>query len=250
MDVDVETQSTKPDAMDVEEKEGRFLLGSPTFVELEGGRFKCEETGHELVAREMESYGKSKHCRLALIDAALRQKKAPLNFFKQDQTSKSKLICKLTGDTINKSEEHIWKFISGKRFQKQIEKKEAERDDKSSPKLSKLTKRSVKDMPNGTYENESKEKKPKIENNSDSEEANFWVPPVGDRWDHDNGNDRWEDSANPGEEGDECALPAGAEEDEIDLIEFEDLPTRTKRTSVAVGPSSFACRKKKNKRRP
>ncbi|XP_068639332.1 uncharacterized protein [Aristolochia californica] len=193
MDVDVETQSTKPDAMDVEEKEGRFLLGSPTFVELEGGRFKCEETGHELVAREMESYGKSKHCRLALIDAALRQKKAPLNFFKQDQTSKSKLICKLTGDTINKSEEHIWKFISGKRFQKQI---------------------------------------------------------VGDRWDHDNGNDRWEDSANPGEEGDECALPAGAEEDEIDLIEFEDLPTRTKRTSVAVGPSSFACRKKKNKRRP
>lgn len=28
----------------------------------------------------------------------------------------SKLICKLTGDTVNKSEEHIWKHINGKRF--------------------------------------------------------------------------------------------------------------------------------------
>lgn len=28
----------------------------------------------------------------------------------------SKLVCKLTGDTINKSEEHIWKHINGKRF--------------------------------------------------------------------------------------------------------------------------------------
>lgn len=28
----------------------------------------------------------------------------------------SKLICKLTEDTINKSEEHIWKHINGKRF--------------------------------------------------------------------------------------------------------------------------------------
>lgn len=33
---------------------------------------------------------------------------------------RSKLICKLTGDTINKSEEHIWKHISGKRFQHKL----------------------------------------------------------------------------------------------------------------------------------
>ncbi|XP_068665268.1 uncharacterized protein [Aristolochia californica] len=187
MDVDAETQNPTPHAMEVEEKEGRFLLGSPTFVELGDGRFKCVETGHELPAREMESYGNSKRCRLGIIDSAIRLKKAPLNFFKQDPASKSKLICKLTGDSINKSEEHIWKHISGKRFQKQI---------------------------------------------------------VGNRWDNDQGNDRWEDSANPGKEGDEYELP---EEDESDLMESEDLPTRTKRTSVAVGPSSYASRKKKNK---
>lgn len=28
----------------------------------------------------------------------------------------AKLICKLTGDTVNKNEEHIWKHINGKRF--------------------------------------------------------------------------------------------------------------------------------------
>jgi len=28
----------------------------------------------------------------------------------------SKLICKLTGDNVNKSEEHIWKHMNGKRF--------------------------------------------------------------------------------------------------------------------------------------
>ncbi|XP_068665267.1 uncharacterized protein [Aristolochia californica] len=244
MDVDAETQNPTPHAMEVEEKEGRFLLGSPTFVELGDGRFKCVETGHELPAREMESYGNSKRCRLGIIDSAIRLKKAPLNFFKQDPASKSKLICKLTGDSINKSEEHIWKHISGKRFQKQIEKKEAERDEKSSHKPSKLKKKSAKDKQNGTHENESKEKKPEIENNSDPEEADFWVPPVGNRWDNDQGNDRWEDSANPGKEGDEYELP---EEDESDLMESEDLPTRTKRTSVAVGPSSYASRKKKNK---
>lgn len=27
-----------------------------------------------------------------------------------------KLICKLTGDTVNKSEDHIWKHINGRRF--------------------------------------------------------------------------------------------------------------------------------------
>jgi hypothetical protein len=29
---------------------------------------------------------------------------------------RSKLVCNITGDTINKSEEHIWKHINGKRF--------------------------------------------------------------------------------------------------------------------------------------
>lgn len=29
-------------------------------------------------------------------------------------------MCKLTGDAINKTEEHIWKHISGKRFQNKL----------------------------------------------------------------------------------------------------------------------------------
>ncbi|KAG9446554.1 hypothetical protein H6P81_012682 [Aristolochia fimbriata] len=243
MEVETEAQSPNHDAMEVEEKEGRFLLGSPTFVELGDGRFKCQETGHELPEKEKESYGKSKRCRSGLIDAALRQKKAPLNFFKQDPASKSKLICKLTGDTINKSEEHIWKHISGKRFQKHLEKKEAERNENSSQKPSKSKKKGVVNMQSRTDENESMGKH-ETENNGDSEDADFWVPPVGDRWDSDNGNGRWEDSVNPGKEGDESILP---EEDESDLMESEDPPTRTKRTCAGVGPSRFASRKKKNK---
>lgn len=30
-----------------------------------------------------------------------------------------------------------------------------------------------------------------IDKNSDTEEAEFWMPPVGDRWDSDDGGDRW-----------------------------------------------------------
>ncbi|KAJ7970744.1 Surfeit locus 2 [Quillaja saponaria] len=41
--------------------------------------------------------------------------------FKQDPLCRSKLKCKLTGDTINKSEEHIWKHINGKRFLNKLE---------------------------------------------------------------------------------------------------------------------------------
>lgn len=31
--------------------------------------------------------------------------------------------------------------------------------------------------------------------NSGSEEPDFWVPPIGSRWDFDDGKDRWETSA-------------------------------------------------------
>ncbi|KAK9271609.1 hypothetical protein L1049_001971 [Liquidambar formosana] len=108
------------------EREGKNLLGPPTFEELENGRFRCRETGHEMPAKAMESYGQCKRCRLGLIDNALSLKKPPLNMFKKDPLSRSKLICKLTGDTINKSEEHIWKHINGKRFLNKLEQKEAE----------------------------------------------------------------------------------------------------------------------------
>lgn len=69
-------------------KEGYNLLGLPTFEELENGRFKCVETGHELPSHARDSYALTKHCRLGLIDAALAQKKAPLNMFNQDPASR------------------------------------------------------------------------------------------------------------------------------------------------------------------
>ncbi|XP_042438662.1 surfeit locus protein 2-like [Zingiber officinale] len=110
-----------------EQKEGYFLLGDPTFVDLGNGRVRCVESGHELLAKDQEAYGRSKACRLALIDAAVARKKPPLNMFAPHPTSKSQLVCKLTGDHVNKAEEHIWKHMSGKKFQKRLEQKEVEK---------------------------------------------------------------------------------------------------------------------------
>ena len=70
------------------EKEGGNLLGSPTFKEMENGRFKCVETGHELLAKDIDSYSHTKKCRLGLIDFALSHTKPPLNMFKQDPLSR------------------------------------------------------------------------------------------------------------------------------------------------------------------
>jgi hypothetical protein len=64
------------------EKEGAFLLGQPTWEDAGGGRWRCAETGHELPEREKEAYGRSRACRLALIDHAVARKKPPLNAFK------------------------------------------------------------------------------------------------------------------------------------------------------------------------
>lgn len=69
-------------------KEGAFLLGEPSFLDLGGGRLRCVETRHELLAKEKEAYGHTKACRLALIDAAIAQKKPPLNMFQAHPTSK------------------------------------------------------------------------------------------------------------------------------------------------------------------
>ena len=63
--------SGKEDVVMKEEKEGAFLLGEPTFLDLGGGRLRCVETGHELLAKDEEAYGRTKPCRLALIDTAL-----------------------------------------------------------------------------------------------------------------------------------------------------------------------------------
>lgn len=73
--------------------EGVDLLGQPTFTELDNGRFRCVETGHELVGKDKDSYSRTKRCRLGLIDLALSRRKAPLNMFEQDPLSRySKLF--------------------------------------------------------------------------------------------------------------------------------------------------------------
>ncbi|KAB5524807.1 hypothetical protein DKX38_022556 [Salix brachista] len=69
-------------------KEGSNLLGSPTFTQLENGRFRCLETGHEMLAKDKDSYSQSKRCRLGLIDFALANNKFPLNMFKQHPLSR------------------------------------------------------------------------------------------------------------------------------------------------------------------
>ncbi|KAK4282315.1 hypothetical protein QN277_013710 [Acacia crassicarpa] len=233
-------------------KEGLELLGSPTFKELENGRFKCVETGHELFAEDMDSYSHSKKCRLGLIDFALSRDKPPLNMFKQDSLSRSKLICKLTGDTVNKSEEHIWKHMNGKRFLNKLEQKEMEKlscngmeegESKLGADGGKKDKKKKKKKEKEIEEIKSEVRQSTIEE-SDSEEEEFWMPPVGDRWDFDDGRDRWgsgTESEQEGEEGDEIDFAADG-----NSKDSEELSSRTKRMSIEVGPSSFASRKKKS----
>ncbi|KAL3629144.1 hypothetical protein CASFOL_026366 [Castilleja foliolosa] len=224
-------------------KEGHNLLGAPTFEHLENGRFKCVETGHELPAHARDSYADSKHCRLGLIDSALALKKPPLNMFKQDPVSRSKLKCRLTGITINKTEEHIWKHINGKRFLNMLDKKEAEKEipnGKQGGKKLKKNKNEEKHV--DEIINEVRDK------NSDSEEEeDFWMPADGERWDHDDCGDRWGSDSEPGPETDD---DAGEEEDmrtEEAIHETAEISKRTKRMSLEIGPSSFATRKKKKK---
>ncbi|CAF2105949.1 unnamed protein product, partial [Brassica oleracea] len=97
------------------------LLGSPAFVDIRNGRLRCVETVHEVVAGDEEAYARNKRCRLGLIDHALSHGKSPLTMFSQCLISRSKLVCKLIGDTVNKNEEHIWKYVNGKRFLHRLE---------------------------------------------------------------------------------------------------------------------------------
>ncbi|KAI4348226.1 hypothetical protein L6164_008974 [Bauhinia variegata] len=241
-------------------KEGSYLLGSPTFTELENSRFKCVETGHEVLGKDIDSYSQSKKCRLGLIDFAVSHNKPPLNMFKQDPLSRSKLICKLTGDTVNKSEEHIWKHMSGKRFLSKLEQKEEEKlscngieEEESEQKLSsadggKERKKKKKKKKNKDEEVEQiiSEVRSPANEESDAEQEDFWMPPVGDRWDFDDGGDRWGSGTESEQESEDDVMDAATDED---CKESEELSVRTKRMSIEIGPSSFASRKKKPKKK-
>ncbi|KFK25682.1 hypothetical protein AALP_AA8G145700 [Arabis alpina] len=214
-------------------KEGSNLLGKPKFKKIENGRFRCVQTGHELLEKDKKVYSQSKRCRLGLIDHALSNNKAPLTLFDQDSSSRSKLKCKLTGDTVNKTEEHIWKHINGRRFLNKLEEKEREKESGINPEEGVETtakedgvKDEEKKKKNKKKKKKDKKKKNKkldeTEKNEEDvadevehengeeveEELEFWMPPEGERWDFDNGKDRWgsdsdsEEEKNDGEEED------------------------------------------------
>ncbi|XP_062184335.1 SWI/SNF complex subunit SWI3A homolog [Phragmites australis] len=228
--------------------------------------FLNKTTGHELPEREKEAYARSRACRLALIDHAVARKKPPLNAFMPHTEHKSKLVCNITGDTINKSEEHIWKHINGKRFLSKLEQLEekmasgemAEGEATKSNEVVKKSKSSSKDKKKATVVSPSLPREPKPEMD-DSDDADFWVPPVGSRWDDDDGKDRWESSPgkndaaeNEGAFGGGGGSGGGGDDDMADKDDAESrelASSRAKRMSLeAVGPSSFASRKKKPKK--
>ncbi|GAB2226046.1 hypothetical protein Drorol1_Dr00021832 [Drosera rotundifolia] len=259
-----EIGETKPSSSSPPIKEGTNMLGSPTFDQLENGRFRCKETGHELPGAAIEEYSNSKGCRVGLIDFAVKMKKPPLNMFKQDPTGRSKLICKLTGDTINKFEEHIWKHINGKHFLKKLEEMEAGKLTEKGASPGKSKKMGKEESTAMKQDKKEKKKKQEVElektmeeivtevreppNDSDSEEPDFWEPPVGERWDFDVGGDRWGSDSEPGEEYEEEHATDDADEDTQEVS--AELSNRTKRMSIEIGPSSFASRKKKIKTKP
>uniref|UniRef100_A0ACD5V5L9 Uncharacterized protein n=1 Tax=Avena sativa TaxID=4498 RepID=A0ACD5V5L9_AVESA len=242
------------------EKEGSFLLGQPTWEDAGDGRWRCAETGHELPEREKDAYARSRACRLALIDHGVAHKKPPLNAFKPHPEHKSKLVCNITGDTINKSEEHIWKHVNGKRFLNKLEKLEENLASGETPevqgeqsnevvKKSKSSKK--KDKKKAAVVNPSLPREPEPEID-DSDDPEFWEPPVGSRWDDDDGEDRWAKLGKDGVAEDDGASDDEDDADDDDMADKDDdvseelASSRTKRLSVeAVGPSSFATRKKK-----
>lgn len=246
--------------------EGADLLGQPTFIELDNGRFRCVETGHEVLAKDKDSYSHTKRCRLGLIDFALSHRKAPLNMFEQDTLSRSKLKCKLTGDTINKTEEHIWKHINGKRFLNKLEQKELEKDSMTKSGEQQGKKKAAKALKPSTENSKKKKKKEQEETISEAQECNgesnpedaFWMPPVGQRWDNDNGGDRWGSGSDSEHESDKIIAMDDedkdihsenkSDEDKHGENETDELSKRTKRMSIEIGPSSFASRKKKSKK--
>ncbi|KAL8193539.1 hypothetical protein R6Q57_026674 [Mikania cordata] len=259
-------ESNQPPQTGKQQEEGKFLLGKPKFKKLENGRYKCVQTGHELPADARESYAQTKHCRLGLIDAALARNKPPLNMFNQDPLCRSKLICKLTGHTVNKTEEHIWKHINGKRFLSMLEKEEAEAGKASSNVLvedegEQKPEKAAKSKEGGLKKKKKNRKKKEKEidaskvvsevrnpeeHDIDAEEEEFWMPPVGARRDFDDGKDRLgsdlESDMDPelDDANETDAAGTGKESSET-----QELSKRTKRMSIVIETNNLASKKKK-----
>ncbi|KAH0867747.1 hypothetical protein HID58_074769 [Brassica napus] len=78
--------------------------------------------------------------------------------FWQCLISRSKLMCKLIGDTMNKNEEHIWKYVNGKRFLHRLE--QVERGAGTSGKTEKI---------------QVTKKHRRVKEETDSNDSEFWM---------------------------------------------------------------------------
>ncbi|CAI9111146.1 OLC1v1011288C4 [Oldenlandia corymbosa var. corymbosa] len=118
------------------------------------------------------------------------------------------------GFAINKTEEHIWKHINGKRFLHMLERMETGKGmpngTEEHPEQKEGKKKKIKDV---KKKKNKKEDKPVCEvisevrdisvKDSDSEAGDdFWMPPAGERWDNDDGGDRWGSDTESGAESD------------------------------------------------
>ncbi|KAF8096752.1 hypothetical protein N665_0302s0026 [Sinapis alba] len=265
-------------------KEGANLLGKPKYKKLENGRFRCVQTGHELLEKDKKVYSESKRCRLGLIDHALSHNKPPLNLFEQDPTSRSKLVCKLTGDTVNKTEEHIWKHVSGRRFLNKLEEKEREKESglvpeeggetvvkengvKEAKKKNKKKKKKKKNKKEKMKNKESDEKEDNGENVTDEvehgdveeKELEFWMPPDGERWDFDDGGDRWGSDSEDEKNGEDDPIGEIDEDGKTSLDDciigedgeniVDETPESKKRKPEEVSSSSLPSKKKKKNKK-
>ncbi|XP_063936509.1 uncharacterized protein LOC108224853 isoform X2 [Daucus carota subsp. sativus] len=161
------------------------------------------------------------------------------------------------GLTVNKTEEHIWKHITGKRFLNTLEKEEAikrtlkgrtqDQTQKNPDKDAKKNQKSLKDVKkkNQLNEEQIKEIISKARNMSDKDsdtEDDFWMPSRECQEIH--RVDRRGSDLHVITKADGLRRAGRAEAENEDLKE---LPDKMKRLSIEIGPSAFASRKKKKK---
>uniref|UniRef100_A0A0D3EA11 Hexosyltransferase n=1 Tax=Brassica oleracea var. oleracea TaxID=109376 RepID=A0A0D3EA11_BRAOL len=202
------------------------LLGSRTFVDIRNRRLRCVETGHEVVAGDEEAYTRNKRCRLGLIDHTLSHGKSPLTMFSQCLLSRlsylwlkylpffllfgyvlsSKLVCKIIGDTVNKNEEHIWKYVNRKRFLPRLE--QVERGAGTSGKTKKIQ------VTNNHR---------RVKEETGSNDSELWMH-----------------KSSSGLESEQESDEENCKGSHCDAKEYEELSERTKRMSIEIGPRQMS----------
>lgn len=80
----------------------------------------------------------------------------------------------------------------------------AEGEDKQSNEVAKKSKSNKKATVISPLPREPKGPKPEVD---DSDDPDFWVPPVGSRWDDDDGKDRWGSSPGKDDVADNAGVP-------------------------------------------